>query len=124
MKQIIVILSSIIIFSCATTQAQHTKVLDQNSYAQSIQNEKVILIDVRTPEEFANGHLPNAKNMNVSSESFAKDIQSLDKHQPIYIYCQSGKRSAKASAQMEALGFTQIIDLKDGYRAWTGTVVK
>lgn len=79
----------------------------------------VQLVDVRTPEEFAEGHIPGAVNLNWYDEGFpdqAKTMLSADR--PVAVYCRSGKRSAAASAKLEAAGFT-VFNLLGGYLAWT-----
>jgi rhodanese-related sulfurtransferase len=109
--------------SCQST-VYSVKVIKPKAYAAAIENKKVTLIDVRTPEEFAAGHLPGAININVNHSDFVNQIQAYNKKQPIYIYCQSGKRSSKASEMMKELGFKEIIDLKNGYNNWTGSIIK
>ena len=76
------------------------------------------LIDVRTPEEYAQGHLKNAVNINFYDPTFANDMDELDKSKELYIYCRSGKRSGKASKQLENMGFTKVYDLQGGINDW------
>ncbi len=77
------------------------------------------LIDVRTPEEFSKGHLPNAKNINYNAATFEDQINQLDKNKTVFIYCQSGGRSGKAYKKMKAQGFTTVYDMKGGYGAYS-----
>ncbi len=77
------------------------------------------LIDVRTPAEFAKGHLEGAKNMNFNAATFENEINQLDKSQPTFIYCHSGGRSGKAYKKMKAQGFTKVYDMKGGYSAYS-----
>ena len=67
------------------------------------------LIDVRTPEEFAKGHLEGAKNINFNANDFDNQITQLDKAKPVFIYCHSGGRSGKAYKKMKAHGFTTAV---------------
>lgn len=68
------------------------------------------LIDVRSPEEFAAGHLPNARNIPVSELS--KQLSTLgDKSKPVVVYCRSGARSARAAGELKAAGFSNVHDL-------------
>lgn len=76
------------------------------------------LVDVRTPEEYTNGALPNALNISVTSLNFPLEINRLDKEKPVLIYCKSGARSARAAIAMKALGFENIYELDGGYLAW------
>ena len=68
------------------------------------------VVDVRTPREFAAGHLAGAQNVDVEAADFASKVSSLDKDAPYLVYCHSGRRSAMAAAQMAAAGFTDIVD--------------
>lgn len=77
------------------------------------------ILDVRTPEEFATGHLTGADNINVNDKNFKDRVSLLDKTAPVYVYCKGGLRSASATATLQELGFTQIYDLKGGIMAWT-----
>ena len=69
------------------------------------------VIDVRTPAEFAEGHLDGAVNIDVSSPSFAKAIAQLPTDGEYVVYCRSGNRSAQAVSQMKSLGFTNLTDV-------------
>lgn len=77
-----------------------------------------VLIDVRTPKEFAEGHLPGAININVEDENFAEKMDELNKNKNIYLYCKTGKRSAKAVAIADTLGFKKIYNLDGGFIGW------
>ena len=66
------------------------------------------LIDVRTPEEFAEGHLNGAINVDFSSPTFADEIAAFDKEGDYTLYCRSGNRSSQAIAQMKQMGFTNL----------------
>ena len=70
-----------------------------------------IVIDVRTPAEFAAGHVPDALLMDVSASTFASQISQLDPNQAYVVYCRSGNRSAAAISQMLAAGFTELYDM-------------
>lgn len=68
------------------------------------------VIDVRTPEEFAAGHVAGAININVEAADFDEQIAALDAEDAYLVYCRSGRRSALAADQMAEAGFTDIID--------------
>jgi thioredoxin 1 len=76
------------------------------------------LIDVRTPEEFAGGHLKNALNIDYNSQEFADRISKLDKSKPVLVYCLSGGRSAAAARQMRDMGFTEVYNMQGGFMNW------
>jgi rhodanese-related sulfurtransferase len=73
---------------------------------------------VRTAQEFSEGHLDNALNIDYYASDFQDMVSTLDKEQPVYVYCRSGGRSAKAAEIMKNSGFKVIYDLKGGYMAW------
>ena len=75
-------------------------------------------IDVRTPEEYKEGSVPNAININVKDGFFKDNINELERNQPIVIFCQSGTRSAQAYTVFKELGFTNVREIKGGYEAW------
>jgi rhodanese-related sulfurtransferase len=78
------------------------------------------IIDVRTPAEFARGHIPGSVNIDVMNDSvFFPSIASLDKSKPYYVYCRSGGRSALACSMMADKGFTAF-NLIGGLSVWTG----
>jgi rhodanese-related sulfurtransferase len=77
------------------------------------------LIDVRTPEEFAAGHLEGAVNINFFDDNFEDQIKQLDRSKTVFVYCKSGGRSGKASNMMQALEFEKIYDMAGGYTAWS-----
>jgi phage shock protein E len=68
------------------------------------------VIDVRTPAEYAAGHIAGAQNIDVEAADFGTKIASLDKKAAYLVYCHSGRRSGIASTQMAAAGFTDIVD--------------
>jgi len=68
-------------------------------------SEDTVIIDVRTPAEFASGHLDGAVNIDVQSPDFAAQIMELDPNGEYFVYCRSGNRSGQAIAQMNQMGF-------------------
>src|SRR5690606_725903 len=79
-----------------------------------------IVLDVRTAEEFAAGHLDNAINVdwNIGAERFAEQMQHVPKDKPLFIYCKGGGRSAGAVVKLQEMGFTNVKELKGGIVAW------
>lgn len=77
-----------------------------------------IILDVRTPEEFQEGHIEDAILINFFDENFEEQVALLDKNKPVLIYCRSGNRSNKASKILADLGFTEIYDITEGYAGW------
>ncbi len=76
------------------------------------------LIDVRTPEEYAEGYIEGAKNINFHAADFASRLDNLNKELPIFIYCGVGGRSGKTATILGEKGFVEIYDLNGGYTEW------
>lgn len=116
------VLSLVILFfgltSCLKNQADGVQVLEVSKYEKKMTQPEVQLVDVRTPEEFSEGHLENAINIDVTADDFDAKVASLDKEKPVMVYCKSGGRSAKASARLKELGFKTITDLEGGITNW------
>lgn len=83
-----------------------------------INNKTGILVDVRTLDEFTEGHLKGAVNIDFKKRTFPDYINAIDKNKPVLIYCRSGNRSGKAALIMQSLGFKEIYDLGKGYKGW------
>lgn len=77
-----------------------------------------ILLDVRTPEEYNEGHLANSKNVDYNNPNFEAEINKLEKNKTILIYCLSGGRSGNAVSILRQKGFTKIHNMKGGIMAW------
>ncbi|NMM25462.1 MAG: rhodanese-like domain-containing protein [Phycicoccus sp.] len=78
----------------------------------------ITVIDVRTPTEYASGHLADAVNIDVSSDTFDSQVGQLAKDGTYFVYCHSGNRSAAATDRMAKLGFTKIYNLTGGVADW------
>lgn len=87
-------------------------------------DDSVVIIDVRTPQEFSEGHFPNSLLIDIYSPTFPKKISELDKSKDYYIYCRSGSRSFHAGTFMLSQGFTSVQHLEDGIISWTEKLEK
>jgi phage shock protein E len=92
--------------------------VDVAGASQIVDDGNAVILDVRTPEEFAAGHLPDAININVESSDFATKVAGLDESTETLVYCRTGNRSGVATDQMAELGFTDLADLQGGIEAW------
>jgi thioredoxin len=99
---------------CANGQGVNTDVFEKG-----LSNGAQIL-DVRTPEEYKTGHLPNSMLADINDEEaeFNRRIDALNKEQPVYVYCRSGARSERAAGILKEKGFSQVIELDGGIVAW------
>ena len=92
--------------------------LDPAGFAAALKRPDTVILDVRTPAEFAQGHLPGAVNIDVESPTFADEVDKLDKTVPYAVYCRSGNRSGVALDVMSGAGFTGAYHLAGGITAW------
>ena len=81
-------------------------------------NPEFVILDVRTPEEFADGHLKNAITLDYYSETFRDELSKLDKDKTYLVYCRSGKRSRNAVDIMEELNFKEVYNMSGGIIEW------
>lgn len=77
-----------------------------------------IILDVRSPEELAEGFIPNYKQINFFNTSFRKELERLDRAKTYLVYCRSGNRSGKACMMMSKMGFEKLYNLQGGIQAW------
>lgn len=83
----------------------------------------IVLVDVRTEREHAEGHIKDSLNINVMTPSFVQEVAQLDKEKSYYLYCRSGGRSASAAQiMMQDLGFSDVTNLEGGMLAWMGDI--
>ena len=127
MKKLIpILLSALMLTGCAGAGNHQTNTYRQISMDEAVammaQESGYIILDVRRPDEFAAGHIPNV--INVANESIGTDeIPELpDKDQLIMVYCRSGRRSKEASEKLVKLGYTNIVEF-GGILDWTGEIV-
>jgi rhodanese-related sulfurtransferase len=94
------------------------KRVDKKAFKSAIESGDYVLFDVRTLEEYMDGHIDGSKSLNFLDAQFDKTISNIDKSQKYLIYCQSGGRSAKALEKMKDAGFTNVLELEGGYLNW------
>ena len=99
------------------------KSVDVQQFAEVIANKDVQLVDARTPEEYSEGHIPGAINIDVKSPDFDTQIATLNPDRPVALYCRSGRRSKLAAERMSNAGL-QVTELSEGILSWKGEVVK
>jgi len=103
--------------SCNSQNA--VQVLNPTAFSQKInETNNAFVLDVRTPEEFAEGYIANAQNINYNGSNFEAEIAKLDKSKTYFVYCLSGKRSASAASYMRTNGFKNVINLEGGILTW------
>lgn len=100
-------------------QTNKFKTVDVNEFAKFISDTTVIVLDVRTPAEHAEGHIPGTNfNIDVLEESYTKiATENLPKDKPVALYCRSGNRSKNAARILTEKGY-QVVELGSGFRGW------
>jgi len=86
--------------------------------AKLVAERKVVVLDVRTPAEFAEGHIAGATNINFMAKDFAAQVGRLDRSQTYLLHCASGVRSKRCLPKLKQLGFQKIYHLDGGMAAW------
>lgn len=123
MKKIIIILSvSFLFLACSNKGYKNVNIEKAIKLVNSSTN--LIIIDVRTREEYLAGNIPNAINIDVLSQDFKSKIDMLDKNKEYLIYCRSGNRSSIASSIMSTNGFINIYNLENiGYQDFANAML-
>lgn len=120
MKKILtaLVLTAIALAGCSSASAA-TEDVNVDGFAQVIEDPSIVILDVRTPEEFAQGHIAGSINIDVSNSNFVSEVSKLDKTKTYAVYCRSGNRSEVATAEMEKLGFTSLYNMTGGAIDWS-----
>jgi len=116
-KVVAAIFASALLLSGCSSSTSATN-LDAAGFAEQITKADVITLDVRTPSEFAEGHIAGAINIDVEGGTFENQIAKLDKTKSYSVYCRSGRRSIIAVDKMSASGFEKLSNLENGINDW------
>ncbi len=92
--------------------------LDPQAFAERLHDEHIVLIDVRTPGEYALFHFPGALNIDYFASDFWERIEALDTRRTYLVYCRSGRRSVRTCTLMQNGGFRDVYNLDGGLKAW------
>jgi thioredoxin 1 len=111
------------VFSCQNqANTSNTKTINTSitveEFEKKLSDGNAQLIDVRTPEEYNQGHLKGALNYNINSSEFENQLSKLDKNKPVLVYCLSGGRSGSAAEMMADKGFTEVYNMQGGIMKW------
>ena len=112
-----VFFSLVLVYSCQIFESKEISVISDAQFTE-IQDTDYILVDVRTTEEYESGHIQNAVNFDFYSESFQKEILSLDKSSSIILYCRTQNRSTKTANYLKENGYKEITVLEGGITSW------
>ncbi|MCW3073178.1 MAG: trxA [Flaviaesturariibacter sp.] len=118
-KKILTACAAVLLMSVGSFAQNAVTALSTTVFAKKIkETPRAVVVDVRTPEEFAKGHLANAVNINWNGPDFTTLISKLNKTALVLVYCHSGRRSADAAASMRTLGFAEVLELEGGILKW------
>ena len=87
-------------------------------------NPEAVVLDIRTPKEYAEGHIPDAINIDYKADSFELELEKLDRDATYLMHCRSGRRSANSLKIFEKLGFRHVIHMDNGILGWQEDLVK
>ena len=130
-----IIIAVVFMSSCSEAQDQPTEskskksnqtetgkvvnqVVDAETFKEKLTEKDVQIIDVRTPNEYAQGNIKGSTNIDYFGDDFQSKLSTLDKSKPVLVYCAVGGRSGKAAKVMKKMGFMVVYDLKGGYSKW------
>jgi rhodanese-related sulfurtransferase len=119
---IVIALSLLIAFTPRFAAAQATKPavkqIDTQQFNKMRSEKDTVVLDVRTPQEFNQGHVPGAVNLDINDPQFPQKVEKLDKSKTYLVHCARGVRSARAARLMSPMGFTSLFDYHGGFEAW------
>lgn len=123
MRKVIALAAVLVIglSACAGESNAAVTNLNVSEFANVLATEDVVILDVRTPAEFSDGHIANAINIDAQSGNFAAEIEALDKTKTYAVYCRSGNRSGTATQIMAEAGFSKLYNMNGGTIDWTNS---
>ena len=116
-KSLFILMLSILGFMGCTAQ-NGSSIDSKEAYGLIKADSNIVILDVRTAKEFADGHVAGAVNIDVNQADFAQKIDELDRSKTYIVYCRSGRRSSKAVGIMAAKGFKNLYNVSDGFVGW------
>jgi phage shock protein E len=118
MKKVIALIASVLLLAGCSSSASGVTNMNVSEFSQKIKEAGVVTLDVRTPGEFAEGHIEGAQLIDFQSGNFENEISSLDKNATYAVYCRSGNRSGQAVKVMHDAGFHNVYNLNGGVIDW------
>jgi rhodanese-related sulfurtransferase len=119
MRRILVLIAALLgvtalLAGCSSSESGAVSTVPPAEFVSEMAEPGTVVVDVRTPGEFAAGHVSGAVNIDVESGSFDSEIAALPKDTTYAVYCRSGRRSAVAADSMASAGFTSVVNLDGG----------
>ena len=124
MKNIFIVLLAIMLLAgCSATKVEYKKITASEAKALIDSKDDIVILDVRTKEEFDGGHIKNAVLIPDNEIKYKAETTLYDKNEMILVYCRSGRRSELASRELISKGYTNVIDF-GGIIDWKYDIVK
>ena len=117
MKKVFALIASVLLLAGCSSSTGAID-LGVSEFSTKVAEAGVITLDVRTPIEFAEGHIEGARLIDFQSGNFENDIAALDKNATYAVYCRSGNRSGQAVKVMQDAGFTNVFNMNGGVIDW------
>ncbi|MEP0985260.1 rhodanese-like domain-containing protein [Ekhidna sp.] len=108
----------LIIASCASVDQAAVEVITAEKLLE-LQHEGVLVFDIRTPDEYKSGHIPNVIHVNYFDKDFIDQMKKHNQNEAIVIHCASGGRSSKAAKKLIEAGFVRVYDYGGGFNDWS-----
>ena len=118
MNKLFAVVSVVFILMSSCTIGQTKNDIELAEFEKKMASEKYLLVDVRTAEEFSDGHIEGALNIDYFSATFSDEISNIGLEKPVLVYCRSGNRSGKSMKIMYDLGFKEVYNLEGGIKGW------
>ncbi len=119
------IICASLIAACSVFSDEPVKNLKAKDISAAIEmDEKIVILDIRTPEEFKEGRLAKAVNIDFMADDFEATIDKLDRDKTYVVHCKSGGRSGRAMAAFKEKGFKSILHMSDGFLGWSEAGLK
>lgn len=114
---------AVLLAACGASQPTYKQISQDEAMKMMKDESGYLIVDVRTPEEFAEGHIPGA--INVPNEEIGIEMPDAlpDKDQLLLVYCRRGNRSKEASQKLADMGYTNVYEF-GGIETWTGDIVE
>lgn len=112
-------LAVILVAAASVACAQQYKNVTAQEAKTMIDKGDIVVVDVRTPQEWNAGHLKGAIHANVNDPSFQSTIEKIGKDKKVLVYCAAGGRSATASGKMTSMGWKNVWNMTGGYTSWS-----
>lgn len=114
-----ILLAFVFVMACSPAQNKGFVDADVKEFKEMMTKDNTMILDVRTPQETAEGMIEGAIEIDYKADGFDAKLDQLDKNKTYLVYCKSGGRSGRTANKMIDKGFKNVVNLKGGYTAWS-----